>query len=83
MRHPMSLKSRHELLAATAPRYQAAKKKQKQRILDEFVAATGYHRHYAIPLLKQYQAAGVRIFIWFVTMQTELLETRPPTTVHR
>ncbi len=56
MRHRMSLKSRHELLSVTAPRYQAAKKKQKQQILDEFVAATGYHRHYAIPLLKQYQA---------------------------
>lgn len=56
MRHCMSLKSRHELLSVTVPRYQAANKKQKQQILDEFVAATGYHRHYAIPLLKQYRA---------------------------
>jgi hypothetical protein len=55
MRHRMSLKSRQELLSVTAPRYQAANKKQKQQILDEFVAATGYHRHYASPLLKQYQ----------------------------
>jgi hypothetical protein len=54
MRHRMSLKSRRELLAVTAPRYQAAGKKQKQQILDEFVAATGYHRRYAIPLLTGY-----------------------------
>jgi len=55
MRHPMSLKARRELLAVTAPRYQMSTKKQKQHILDEFIAATGYHRKYAIPLLKHYQ----------------------------
>lgn len=54
MRHPMSLKARRELLGVTAPRSQRAGKKQKQQILDEFVAATGYHRKYAIPLLKHY-----------------------------
>lgn len=57
MRHRMSLKSKRELLSITAPRYQAAGKKQKQQILDEFVAATGYHRRYAIPLLKHHQAS--------------------------
>lgn len=56
MRHRMGLKSKRELLAVTAPCYQTAGKKQKQQILDEFVAATGYHRHYAIPLLNHYQA---------------------------
>ena len=61
MRHRMSLKSRRELLAVTAPRYQAAGKKQKQQILDEFVAATGYHRRYAIPLLKRYQTAENKV----------------------
>jgi hypothetical protein len=53
MRHPMSLKARQELLHSVAPRYQAAKKADKQRILDEFTAATGYHRRYAVALLKQ------------------------------
>lgn len=56
MRHRMSFKSKRELLSVTAPRYQTANKKQKQKILDEFVTATGYHRQYAIPLLKHYQA---------------------------
>jgi hypothetical protein len=60
MRHLMSLKARRELLAVTAPRYQTSTKKQKQRMLDEFVAATGYHRQYAIPLLKHYQATKER-----------------------
>jgi hypothetical protein len=49
----MSLKARGELAAAVAPRYQQASKKDKQKILDEFTAATGYHRKYAIDLLHQ------------------------------
>jgi hypothetical protein len=48
----MSLKARRELLAATAKRYQMANKQEKSAILDEFTAVTGYHRKYAITLLK-------------------------------
>ena len=54
MSHPMSLPARRELLASTAPRYAKANKKLKQTILDEFTASTGYHRKYAIGLLKHY-----------------------------
>jgi hypothetical protein len=50
----MSLPARRELLTSTAPRYAKASKKQKQTILDAFTAATGYHRKYAISLLKNY-----------------------------
>ena len=50
----MSLPARRELLASTAPRYAKASKKQRQTILDEFTAATGYHRKYAISLLKHF-----------------------------
>ena len=49
----MSLNSRRELVVATASRYQGVTKKEKQSILDEFTAATGYHRKYAISLLNQ------------------------------
>ena len=56
MRHMMSLKARRELLAATARRYQQASKKEKSVILDEFTAATGYHRKYATTLLKNHSA---------------------------
>jgi hypothetical protein len=50
--HMMSQRSKRELLAEIQPRYLKAKKVQKQKILDEFTAATGYHRKYAIRLLK-------------------------------
>lgn len=48
----MSLKSKNELLEAVQPRYLKARKFEKQRILDEFSAATGYHRKHAIRVLK-------------------------------
>ena len=48
----MSQRSKHELLEEIQPRYLKAKKVQKQKILDEFTAAIGYHRKYAIRLLK-------------------------------
>ena len=47
----MSYRSKRELLAQVAPRYQQASHVQKSVILDEFVAATGYARKYAIRLL--------------------------------
>ena len=43
--------TRTELLQKVAERYQAATRTEKRRILDEFVAITGYHRKHAIRLL--------------------------------
>jgi hypothetical protein len=48
----MTSKSKHELLEAVRPRYLKANKSKKAHILDEFCAATGYQRKYAIRLLK-------------------------------
>ena len=48
----MSLKSKCELLEVVQPRYLKASKAEKQKILDEFTAATGYHRKHAIRILK-------------------------------
>jgi len=48
----MSTKSKRELLTIVSPRYVIATGTAKQRILDEFVATTGYHRKYAIALLR-------------------------------
>jgi hypothetical protein len=45
--------SKHELAAALQRRYRAAGRADKGRILDEFTAATGYHRKAAIRLLRQ------------------------------
>jgi hypothetical protein len=48
----MSLSAKRELTRTTAHRYQASSREEKGRILDEFTAATGYHRKYALTLLK-------------------------------
>jgi len=49
----MSFQGKRELLVQIAPRYREALSVQKGPILDEFVAATGYARTYAIRLLGQ------------------------------
>jgi hypothetical protein len=49
----MSFQAKRELLAQVALRYCEAMPRQKQHILDEFVATTGYARKYAIRLLSQ------------------------------
>ena len=48
----MSLKSKCELLEVVRPRYLKASKVEKQKMLDEFTSATGYHRKHAIRVLK-------------------------------
>jgi hypothetical protein len=48
----MSQRSKRELLEEIRPRYLKAKKTEKKIMLDEFVAATSYHRKYATRILK-------------------------------
>lgn len=50
--HMMSQRSKRELIATIRPRYLKADKAGKAHILDEFIATTGYHRKYAIRVLK-------------------------------
>jgi hypothetical protein len=47
----MSQRSKRELLEEIRPRYRKAGKREKQRILDEFVTITGYHRKYAVRIM--------------------------------
>jgi hypothetical protein len=47
----MTLVSRRELTKKVRDRYWRASKTEKIKILDEFVANTGYHRKYALALL--------------------------------
>lgn len=42
-----------ELIKAIRPRYRRSSRPEKGRILDELCAATGYHRKYAIRLLRR------------------------------
>jgi hypothetical protein len=48
----MSQRSKREVLEEIRPRYLKAKKTEKKIMLDEFVAATSYHRKYATRILK-------------------------------
>ena len=48
----LTMKEKQALADVTGPRYRKANKDGKSRILDEFCLGTGYHRKYAIALLK-------------------------------
>jgi len=45
--------TRKELVEALRVRYRSAATKDKSKILDEFVALTGYHRKHAVRVLRQ------------------------------
>jgi hypothetical protein len=51
MRRLVSMATRRELVMAVKARFSASSRAGKGRILDEFVALTGYHRKHAIRLL--------------------------------
>jgi len=57
----MSFQAKRELLLQISARYQAASHQQKTIILDEFIAATGYARKYAIRLLTRPAAPPVTV----------------------
>ena len=61
MRSQLSFRSKRELLLQIAPRYREASTALKTVILDEFVAATGYARKYAIRLLSHPAAPKLTI----------------------
>ena len=48
----LTMKERKAVTAVMVARYRRASKKQKGRLLDELVALTGYHRWYAVGLLR-------------------------------
>ncbi len=48
----VSMATKAELVAAIGDRYQASSRVERTKILDEFVAVTGYHRKHAIRLLR-------------------------------
>lgn len=52
MARKVSGDTRRDLLQAIRERYRGGLKEEKLRILDEFVAVTGYHRKHVIRLLK-------------------------------
>ena len=53
MRAHMTLSARRELALRTAVRYKNAARPEKNRILDEFLESTGFHRKHATRLLNE------------------------------
>jgi hypothetical protein len=60
MKARMTHAARGELANAIRPRYSAASGKVKRRILEEFIAASGYHEKSAIRVLNNVPAAKGR-----------------------
>ena len=56
----LTMNQRKAVVRVTAKRYQKARKKEKVKILSEFVETTGYHRSYASYLLKN-QGRRIRV----------------------
>ena len=59
----VSMATRVELVEAVGERYRSSDRVSKGRVLDEFVAVTGFHRKHAMRLLRlprTTQAAGSR-----------------------
>src|SRR5689334_13415244 len=48
----LTMKARQEVIKATAGQYRGASKKEKSKILDQFIATTGYSRWYARLVLR-------------------------------
>lgn len=55
----LDMKTKKKLTEETAKRYCTASKKNKTKIIDEFIATTGYNRKYAIHVLKN--AACIKV----------------------
>src|SRR5262245_48689815 len=52
-RRQLSLATRRELIQAIVERYRTSSRIEKQKILDEFIELTGFHRKHAIRVLRQ------------------------------
>ena len=63
MTRRISMTTRKELIEGVGARYRGASMSERTRVLDEFVAITGYHRKHAIRVLR----AG-----------TDPVQSRPP-----
>jgi hypothetical protein len=67
----ISASARRELVQAVTGRYRLAQPDEKKRILEEFVAVTGYHRKHAIRVLNTPHATTVSTLRGRVTLYGE------------
>lgn len=61
MARKVSTETRQDLLQAIRERYRGSLKEEKLRILDEFVAVTGYHRKHIIRLFNTAPVASAQV----------------------
>ena len=61
----MEMQAKAELVGVIRERYLCASRKDKSRILDEFVAVTGHHRTHAGRLLSEPKLATVSKAVFF------------------
>ena len=66
----LTMKEKKSLTRKIAPRYRKANKKEKGRILNEFVQTTGYTRKYASWILRMW---GKKKYVW---IDGELIELK-------
>ncbi len=61
MQSTISKQTRKEVLEAVRERYQQARKQDKTKILDEFIAVAGCHRKHAIRLLADFRTGASEV----------------------
>ena len=61
MKKEISMRVRKVISKEVAKRYQKARKKEKSKILDEFIELTGYNRKYGSWLLRNW---GREVVVW-------------------
>jgi hypothetical protein len=73
----VSMAVRDELVVAIAERYGDSLREEKARILDEFVAVTGYHRKHAMRLLREGQRSSslTRISILIIAADSRTIHS--------
>jgi hypothetical protein len=73
------MRERLVLVKAFARQYRRATKRGKGQLLDDFVAATGYHRQYAARLLRHHgrRVSGRGGVVWEGDVQKRLRRRRP------
>ena len=77
----ISAATRTEVLGAIRSRYRKASKRDKSRMLDEFVALTGCHRKHAVRLLGEHERSTGRSFEPVTAPVTEPFVATPEETV--
>ena len=77
----VSMATRAELVAAISGRYVLGGRAEKARMLDEFVALTGFHRKHAMQQVVSSSSRAMSFvwekMVWVLTHLARLLQEQP------